>query len=201
MGLRPIVTNRQKMNEWYQNDFYEDMTEFYHPGYRKRIWTAPSVDLRNENLVSLSTTKLVQQDELGNSTSPSKSPTRKKNAQLLRQSSENYQYKQAMPQYIESPQRKAEREKEERKARRQGSLGPVQQHAYGVVDGDEDDSEDDALGAVAEAIGQLRPSDITEIKALKAPPQDVITIFSILGNFFRIGGNSNHDWTSVKKFL
>ena len=158
MGLKPIVTNRQGMNEWYQNDFYEDMTEFYHPGYRKRIWTTPSIDLRNENLVTLSPSKLVQHDELGNSNSPSKSPTRKANAQQLRQSCENFQYKQAMPHYIESPQRKAEREKEERKARRQGSPGPVQRHAYNFNEADEDDSEDDALGAIAEAIGQLQPS-------------------------------------------
>ena len=54
MGLKPIATNRRPMNEWYQNDFYEDMNEFYHPGYRKRIWTAPSVDLRNENTVRIS---------------------------------------------------------------------------------------------------------------------------------------------------
>ena len=39
-------------------DFYEEMTEFYHPGYRKRIWTTPSVDLRNENTVKKSSFKL-----------------------------------------------------------------------------------------------------------------------------------------------
>ena len=86
MGLKPIATNRRPMNEWYQNDFYEDMNEFYHPGYRKRIWTTPSIDLRNENLVTLSTTKLVEPDERGNRTSPCKSPTRKAHAQQLRQS-------------------------------------------------------------------------------------------------------------------
>ena len=46
------------MNEWHQTDFYEEMTEFYYPGYRKRIWTTPSVDLRNENTVKMSSFKL-----------------------------------------------------------------------------------------------------------------------------------------------
>ena len=84
MGLKPIATNRRPMNEWYQNDFYEDMNEFYHPGYRKRIWTEPSVDLRNEDTVRMSTTKLVALNEGGSLNSPSKSPTRKMNANLLR---------------------------------------------------------------------------------------------------------------------
>lgn len=105
-----------------------------------------------------------------------------------------------MPHFIESPERKAGREKEERKARRHGSPGPVQRHAYNAVS-DADDTEEDALGAVAEAIGQLKPSDITEIKALKAPTQCVINIFVAFGNFFRINGNSNHDWASVEVFL
>lgn len=61
---------------------------------------------------------------------------------------------------------------------------------------DGDDSEDDALGAIAEAIAKIPQGDITEVKALKAPPQDVINIFVAFGNFFRIGGNTNHDWVS-----
>ena len=109
MGLKPIATNRRPMNEWYQNDFYEDMNEFYHPGYRKRIWTAPSVDLRNENTVRMSALRLAELDEEGNRNSPSKSPTRKMNAALLRQSSIDYEYKQAMPHYIDSPTKKVER--------------------------------------------------------------------------------------------
>ena len=105
------------MNEWHQTDFYEEMTEFYHPGYRKRIWTTPSVDLRNENTVKMSSFKLAQLDESGKD-SPNKSPIRKQNTQRLRQSCEEHAYKQAMPQYIDSPTRKMERVIETKKARR-----------------------------------------------------------------------------------
>ena len=29
----------------------------------------------------------------------------------------------------------------------------------------------------------------------------MITVLITFGNFYRIDGNSNHDWASVKKFL
>ena len=63
------------------------------------------------------------------------------------------------------------------------------------------DSEEDCLGAIAEAISRIPPGDITEVKALKSPPQDVINIFVAFGNFFRIGDHANHDWASAQKFL
>ena len=68
--LRPL-------DKWRDTDFYEEMSEFYHPGYRKRIWTTPSVDLRNENTVKKSSFKLAAQgDYATGSSSPGRSPRR-----------------------------------------------------------------------------------------------------------------------------
>ena len=103
-----------------------------------------------------------------------------------------------MPQYIESPTRKVERTREEKKARRQASREPA---PIRESESDDIDSEEDALGAIAEAISRIHPGDITEVKALKSPPQDVINIFVAFGNFFRIGDHTNHDWASCQKFL
>ena len=97
------------------------MTEFYHPGYRKRIWTTPSVDLRNENTVKKSSFKLAAQgDYATGSSSPGRSPKRQ-NAQNLRLANAEFEIKQQMPPYIESPTQKQAREKEERKAKRHAS--------------------------------------------------------------------------------
>ena len=70
-----------------------------------------------------------------------------------------------------------------------------------VQEDDDDDSEEDALGAIAEAISQIHPGEITELKALHKPPQPLVDVLVPFGNFYRINGNSNHDWVSVKKFL
>lgn len=48
------------------------------------------------------------------------------------------------------------------------------------------------------ATNSITKANLTELKALNYPPQEVKNTLLIFANFYRINDNSNHDWASVK---
>lgn len=59
----------------------------------------------------------------------------------------------------------------------------------------------EAWAALMLALDSMQGQGMTELRSLKAPPQDVKDSMVLLGNFFRIDGVKDHTWVSVLTFL
>ena len=161
---------RSIQREWYQNQFYEDMTYWYCADPRKRMETHPGVELRGKSKMgsfALASLDYGEESPMKFSTS-SVSPKKKvRTASTVMGAAYSISKKGGL-------------------ANTQYSLPKVAEEDA-VMNYDQEERQsayDDAKMNLINATAMIKGQGMAELKVLKAPPQGVKNVVIAFGNFF-----------------